>query len=135
MDVETLYKLIEKEGDYKEFEYKGFQCMIHRVPMMKHLCGYVEVTPMMEIPLEIVLENIHSHGGITYKGEMSDKEGFWIGFHCGHFTDIIPEVFKDISHIRHNWEYRDMEYVESILMVMVEEMLFLRRKLLNELRS
>ena len=135
MDVETLYKLIEKEGNYKEFEYKGFQCLILRIPNMLHLCGYVEMTPMMEIPLDAILNELQTHGTITYRGEMPDKDGFWIGFDCAHFMDIIPEIYKQFPEHYGNWEYRDMEYVESILMFMVEQMLFIRRKMNNELRS
>lgn len=137
MDIEELNKLILEEGDRKEFEFEGFQCLIHRVPNMEHLCGYINMKPMMDIHLDDVLNNVETHGGITYQGELEHlgKEGFWIGFDCAHHLDLVPEIFRRTPSYFDEYEYRDMEYVESILKYMVGQMLYLRRRNSNELRS
>lgn len=108
MKTEIL-KLLEIEGDYKEWIYTcknglEFKCIIKRTPHGKHLCGYVLLTKdnkYFEVEYDDI--RIHVHGGLTF----SDfYESVWmVGFDCGHYNDYQP-AYEYSSGV-----YRDMEYV------------------------
>ncbi|MGE5634415.1 MAG: hypothetical protein ACM3VV_04235 [Deltaproteobacteria bacterium] len=112
----AILKLMEKEGDRKEFEYNGYKCLILRNSFTSsgHLNGYVLV-PRGHIlygkdynDIEKKYE-INIHGGLTYSdfghfiGEYfpsfatdinnkeEDKEEYWlIGFDTAHAYDMQP---------------------------------------------
>ena len=75
----------------KQFEYKGFPCVILFMPM-GYRCGYVGLPKENkyygksydDIP-------IGSHCGLTYASRklhaQNDTDKWWIGFDCGHCCD------------------------------------------------
>lgn len=88
----------------KEFEYKGFKCMVF-LTVMGHRCGYVDVKGTSldgKDMFENECEDIYVHGGITWSGTSSrfKNDDWWIGWdyaHCGDGKDIdaVKEAFKD----------------------------------------
>ena len=126
MNDKEILDLIAKEGERKEFTYKNYDCLIRRTPM-KILCGYVKLLKEHKyfgkdydnIPVEV-------HGGITWSGEFQDEEGYYLGFDCGHFNDLIPyEIGRYpsfISDMPSNDVYRTMEYVEQEIKSMIDQM-------------
>lgn len=42
--MSDILKIVEKEGDYLEWDYKDYKCRIIRNKYIKHLCGYVILT-------------------------------------------------------------------------------------------
>lgn len=68
----------------------GLACRAVRSPEMGCWCGYVEVPrdhPWFGLEID-VLPGIDCHGGITFADVIG--EGWWIGFDCGHFMDVMP---------------------------------------------
>jgi len=111
-----IKEIIKKEGDYKEFEYLGYKCVIIRHPDFGYLCGYVGVErshglygiDYTEIPDELGIDLVH--GGLTYSGrahwnETDDR--WYFGFDCGHHEDFCP-FLEDSEGV-----YRTMDYVEG----------------------
>ena len=43
MENNYIKSLVKLEGDKKEFEYRGFRCLVKRHLHLGHLCGYVEI--------------------------------------------------------------------------------------------
>jgi hypothetical protein len=102
MRSKELNELMEKEGNLKEFEYKGMRLTCRRHKGMGHWCGYVEV------PTEAIIDiyGIKVHGGVTFD-DFCDDGKRRIGFDCAHCWDIAP--FHTISYS--GGVYRDLEYV------------------------
>lgn len=135
----------------KEFEYKGYNCII-TFDALGIRCGYVALTPKhkyfetpyWEIP-------VSCHGGLTW-GEhhipdrMEDKSIYYIGFDCGHCFDkpdfnlalkCFPASAKFIkgrqefySKLRRNFKgtIKDQEYVEQELKCLVDQLRKRRNK-------
>lgn len=133
MTREELNAILQKEGNYKAFEYKGYKCRILRMGegmpfehRLFHLCWYVLLTKedkrygkdWAEIPYSV-------HGGITYsshKLHLQQEEGWWrIGFDCAHACDIsLPyQLNSELS----SAVYRTMDYVEEELKRLVDQVL------------
>lgn len=96
MDLEAI---IENEGDFRAFSYKGFDCSIVRSDL-GYLCGYVSVHDSYKSKID----NLDCHGGITYKDD--DR----IGFDCAHSFDYVPRfahIYGDAAEIL---EYRTMDF-------------------------
>ena len=120
-----LSELINKEGNKKEFNYKGFDCCIlrPRAKIMGHLNGYVKLDEGHKYynkDYDDILVEVH--GGLTFSNLMSKgngylPEGFWIGFDCAHFEDLIPMMSNM------DGTYRNMEYVEQEIKNMVDQLL------------
>ena len=34
------------------------------------------------------------HGGVTFAGKIEGKDGWWLGFDCGHLGDLSPGILK-----------------------------------------
>lgn len=116
-----LKEIIEKEGNEKDFQYKGYECHIRRVgvPYMGHLCGYIE------IPTEHILFNMDydeiekkydyelpAHGGLTFSNNVDGA--YWIGFDCNHTGDLAPMYLEEGLQFRSpNDTYKDMGFVEN----------------------
>lgn len=70
----------------KQFEYKGFPCVILFMPT-GYRCGYVGIPKEVKIDID----NIGCHGGITYNSDhlyhQERKDLFWVGFDCAHCFD------------------------------------------------
>ncbi|UQF11345.1 hypothetical protein [Vagococcus lutrae] len=115
---EELAKKITSEGDRKEFQYKGYQCLIKRVSGMGHLCGYVFIPFKHKRYATNSLENdLKVHGGITYCDWL---EGQWaLGFDCAHFGDLVPNF--NYTHTIFN-TYRDMRFVQRELINLVKQL-------------
>ena len=110
-----LMELIEQEGDYKKFNHKGIKCEIKRQETMRHLCGYVYIPQDIQNYTEEDLD-LYAHGGVTYHAV---KDGYVVvGFDCAHGGDLVPEMFFRSGSVL--GKYRDMKYVEEILMNMVD---------------
>jgi hypothetical protein len=139
--MERIDKIIELEGDFLYFKYKGYRCFILR-PQYKyrnepfaniHLCGYVELPKehkysqmdYYEIPVEV-------HCGLSFK---RDSEEFYeiikefyigsteagnsvIGFDCAHFWDLYNPAIS-----LGNGKYRDMVYVKKELKSLVKQLI------------
>lgn len=113
----------QDEPDYEIGEIEGYTYLIDRkLRTGGHLCGYVKI-PFChkvygkgwdEISMEV-------HGGLTYAGEdaptfgaiseqerKSLKDGWWIGFDCAHYKDLLPlSIFYDRVVQRFRTEYPD----------------------------
>lgn len=70
----------------KQFEYKGFPCVILFMPT-GYRCGYVGIPKDVKIDID----SIGCHGGITYNRDylyhQEWKDLRWIGFDCAHCFD------------------------------------------------
>lgn len=150
-EYEELVELIKSEGDERRFKYKGYECVIKRVPEMLHLCGYIKIPKGHALygdkDEEYGLLDIPVHGGVTFNGDLEEDGGFWIGFDCAHAGDLVPmmEFFIEKqnlavdrltgisqrgSYIRED-TYRDMVYVAQNIRDMVD---FIEEKLGNQKR-
>lgn len=107
-----LQELIEREGNGKKFQYKGYNCEIKRIEGTGHLCGYVEIFPqrlsneLLELP----------YGGVTYR-KVNEQGNVVIGFDCAHEFDRLPFVE---GHDDYYYTYCDMSFVEGELKKMVD---------------
>lgn len=128
MEKEDILKIIEEEGNIKEFQYEGFECKILR-PGIKdgaeikeytrfHLCGYVKIPKEHKLYKEEysnIDEDFDVHGGITFSNYIGDD--WYIGFDCAHSCDLSVLAYKNES-----WAiYKDMKFVENELKKLVEQ--------------
>jgi len=134
----VLYE-IQQEGNQKVFYYNGYKCLIRRVMQkgMGYLCGYVGIHPahsLFMLPPKMWPQLVKAHGGINWVGEWPDqKDGIrYIGFDCGHAGDMKPFMFvhyPEISKINDQYLfqeiYRDMNYVTSVIKLMVDQIITL----------
>jgi hypothetical protein len=68
----------------------GLACRAWRHPEIGCWAGYVEVPrghPWFGVDYG-ELPDIRVHGGVTFAGQFA--EGWWLGFDCGHFDDVMP---------------------------------------------
>jgi len=111
--------IMNKNKIEKQFNYKGFDCVIVGTTM-GHRCGYIAVSEPSEQMLEDAYDlDFDVHGGITYGGSSkeypipSETERFWLGFDCAHYNDA-----KDMNLLRElaspeSYQYQvkiDLEY-------------------------
>lgn len=123
----ALKAQIEKEGDYKDFYYRGVRCYIKRqTDGGMFLCGYVELwppSPLYGLAYDAIQDkhDIPAHGGLTFS-EKTDfiaadhHEGFFIGFDCAHADDLLP-AFPSLARLG---TYKTMDYATSNLMAIVD---------------
>lgn len=133
MTREELNTILQKEGNYKAFEYKGYKCRILRMGegmdpeyRLFHLCGYVLLTKEDRcygkeydtIPYTV-------HGGFTYSSHRlhNQPEEWWrIGFDCSHAGDLSGNYQLDKEYIFWtNSTYKTMEFVENELRQLVDQ--------------
>lgn len=90
-----------EEPDLIEFEHTGFECRVQRIFHREnskilfggHLCGYICVNeghPWHGLIAKELSPEASVHGGITYAAQ--NKDGYWIGFDCAHFRDLLPSM-------------------------------------------
>jgi hypothetical protein len=128
----------ENEPNFLEFidDSTGYKCFIIRNADFGFLCGYVQ------IPREHKLYNeswhkiakskeIIVHGGVTYANndiiqltkKINESKKYYIGFDCGHETDIKPYytetqnalldlLIKEFNYTKKP-KYRNIEYVTN----------------------
>lgn len=73
-------------------------CRLQRSDITGTWAGYVEVTinPRPTDPIPIDIDTLRVHGGITYCELIGGPiRAWWIGFDCGHATDIQPAMMAD----------------------------------------
>lgn len=134
MNLVELYAIPEweREPDIKEFEYKGYQCLIKRIPTMLFLCGYAAIPNFIEGREDFLIDNLCPHGGVTLSEypdgdylpllNSSGERLYWIGFDCGHSCDMIPGL--DIRMVfKSEAKYRNMTYVEQEIKEMVNQII------------
>lgn len=121
-----LREIIEREGNEKDFRYRGYECHIRRVgvPYMGHLCGYIEIPPEHEL-FAMNYDRIEKkydyelpvHGGLTFSGYVFNDDvnsSYWIGFDCAHSGDLAPMYLEEGLQFRlPNDTYKDMSFVEN----------------------
>lgn len=80
-----------------------------------HHCGYVEIPQHLK-GVDLELENIDVHGGITHQGELAWTEGkSVVGYDCAHYCDATkcPQELIDAGmehlHTSHG-TWRDVEF-------------------------
>lgn len=111
----------EQEPNHKEFQYKGYDCEIKRIPNMGHLCGYVIVSINNKLfgeddGADSLCMNLDVHGGITYGAP--EPDGRWkIGFDCAHLGDYQPNTDYHFE----GDTYKDMEFVTHQIKELVEQ--------------
>lgn len=105
----------------KEFQYKGYDCMILSPVHLGVNNGYVKIPEGH--PLhgkgdgEEEVDNLEVHGGITFGGSWDDEDGpWWIGFDCAHFGDLVPKISYS------NGIFRDEEYVTKEIERLVDQL-------------
>ncbi len=84
----------------------GLRCAILRSDVSGALCGYVEIDhPSLCRPIRELEElDFDVHGGVTYAGLRFEEEGetgWWIGFDCGHFGDVMPAIVARLRSLGH----------------------------------
>ena len=132
MTREELNTILQKEGNYKAFEYKGYKCRILRMGegmdpeyRLFYLCGYVLLTEKDKYyGKDADTIPYHAHGGLNYSSHRlhNQPEEWWrIGFDCGHACDIsLPyQLNSGLS----SAVYRTMDYVEDELKQLVDQIL------------
>ena len=105
----------DNEPDAKDWEHSGYNCAIRRNDSGSW-CGYVEV-PKTSILFgkneeEVYEFNFEIHGGLTYVGSWSE-DGWWLGFDCAHYKDLIPIMRKYSDVVFEGFIYRDIDYAIS----------------------
>jgi hypothetical protein len=112
----------QTEPDRVEFEHSGLPCLLVRGPL-GGWCGYAAVppghplhgTPYNDVDVEV-------HGGLTYADRCQGHichvpkpgepdEVWWLGFDCGHYTDLLPGMTK--YNFNQDGTYRDVDYVRA----------------------
>lgn len=132
MLLKKLNKIIENEGNLKEFKYKGYQCCIVRGPLGA-LNGYVALEKddsLYGVKYDDI--EVDVHGGLSLSEYFSNEKNIylklpkccedkWIlGFDTAHANDLAP-VHKQLGFATTNGIYRTMDYVEAELKKLVEQ--------------
>lgn len=121
-------QIIKKEGNRREFSYRGYDAIILRIrpEISGHLCGYVRMRgELSDIHYDdLNRRGIEVHGGLTFSGNMDGEKGFWIGFDCAHSGDLSPAYDSDYIEMfsEHGYTYKDMDYVEKELMHLIDQL-------------
>jgi len=142
------------EPDLVSFLSYGLECRIIRHPTLLSLCGYVRVPATNHFfgkhYNDPSLESVCVHGGLTFAGNSLPEEptkpgeyeahggfdmanrGWWFGFDCGHYLDIVPglEVY---THFRRfvprsaslpEATYKPIEYVTEHCELLASQLAF-----------
>lgn len=145
---------VEEADDVLYFD-RGFRCLAHRVGIWEgpnkdhlfggHLCGYIMIPeghPWHGKHYDTI--ECEVHGGLTFSEEIEYKDlikmpfkvtGYWIGFDCAHYNDIIPSSKllheKMAQELRANFPtarssifeptYKNIEFVKGEIKRMVDQ--------------
>ena len=99
-----------------------------------HWCGYVGVSKSHSLyEIEDSMDNYELfptvHGGITFTSHSPSKDNcvglpnanlWWIGFDCGHYGDMSPNVLLPSS--LSQGTYRDIDYVVSEILSLIDQL-------------
>lgn len=99
--------------------------------MLGILCGYIGVSDKHPWALSKDLrDEIEVHGGVTYcepylctlKGQVGLRDTIWIGFDCGHCTDIVPaSVGFLLLLLLPGQTYKNIDFVKKELKQLVKQ--------------
>lgn len=116
----------DNERNFYEFKFEELDCLILRMPKMGHLCGYVKLPrqhPFYDNWNDWI--DIDVHGGITYAQFTSEDDfiykfmpettDYWLGFDCGHSTDISPGIDSTVLREKYGITYKNVEFVKKQL--------------------
>lgn len=65
----------------------GFRCGYVQIP--PHHVFYNNDVPTDEGYITYIIDNLDVHGGVTFSGNRTGEDGYFIGFDCGHVGDAI----------------------------------------------
>lgn len=101
----------------KDFQHDGYHCLIFEMPVMRHLCGYVEI-PKDHVcsGKEYDAIDFNVHGGLTFGGTLEDLDGYFLGFDCAHYGDLVPGMAYQTG------VYRDEDFVTEELKKLVGQL-------------
>lgn len=134
MTNEELRRIMKQEGNFHEFQYKGYEGFALRTDM-GHWCGYINLPrshPWYGKDYDSI--NAIVHGGLTYGRDSLPRhdeiETDWvIGFDCAHWDDLIPMLaFRGIRH----GVYRTIKYVTNEIKGLIEQAVVAERKIVCE---
>lgn len=77
-----------------------------KTPVIAAVCQTKENLDAGKVSLELLLE---VHGGVTYADKWKGRDGWWLGFDCGHCDDYQPHF--DSLFVNVYSRYRTLEYV------------------------
>ena len=139
--IEIAGEPVVKDGYVIEkiFTYKGYKCVV-ALMHLGHRCGYVALPKDSEYYGEKYdYIDLDCHGGLTYSdfGYPLDDGNYYIGFDCAHYgdgkdLDALRKYFPNNKSIEmyaemesmfgHDEEIRDIEYVKSELINLVDQL-------------
>ena len=109
------------DGEPDELDFLtlvGLPAAVRRPNELKHLCGYVQVPvghPFHGAGYDDCQPPCSVHGGLTYADPLRYKDGWWLGFDCGHAGDLSPGYLDHphLSRLAHSGTYRTIAYVRQ----------------------
>ena len=107
-------------------EAHGMTYLILQHPGMGHLCGYVlipEGHPLHSTTVSGDYDTpcVDVYGGLTWAGQLPNREGVWLGFDCAHCDDLVPAMaangmtFPDAT-------FKDPEFVRGELFHLIDQL-------------
>jgi len=116
----------------KDFQYKGYRCIILWQGEMGHFCGYV-VLPKDSGYREYGADDLVAHGGITFQGEPNNwpflKGEYLIGFDCAHAGDKMYPHYQRVPLLgkfpllqMKDVTFRNIPYVEQEIRDLVDQL-------------
>jgi len=131
----------QNEPDELAFTYNGHRCLILRNHSVGNLCGYVCIEPgEYGYGKSYSALDVSVHGGLTFGGypkgwidfpplPESAGEPWVVGFDCAHLHDLCPGM--DTNSFLPGI-YRDLDYVKSELMQLVDQLITLDQNKENQ---
>lgn len=108
----------------EKFVYEDYRCEVWQHPNLGYFCGYVMIpkdNKLFKVDYtDDKFPNLSIHGGITFSD--CDEDGnWWIGFDCGHFSDLVPGLLDNVS--SENASYKGLAYVKRQLMGLIDQVM------------
>lgn len=96
----------------KRWNYKGKDCLVLRMPLLRHYCIYVETNLKIGYGQHDELSPcscIDVHGGITYAGTLSIEgaKPWYFGADFAHFNDCVEGL--EYGQEGHVWTLEEVE--------------------------
>ena len=118
----------DNEPDYLEFKHADLLCVIKRMPLSGHLCGYVGVTKehrYFKKSYRSIDDHIYCLGGLTFAGKVTNEKKeehpniHFFGFACDHLDDIAP---KRANSYNSDATYKDIDFVTQECIDLAEQL-------------
>lgn len=140
MNSEDVIKILEKEPFFRMYECNKFTCVIARHSSLFHYCGYVALPKGHKFYGKEGEEiDIEVHGGISYSDYGLKHligsvffDYWWIGFDCGHFGDLLPNIHMPLLN---GSEYRDFEFVKNEIQKMCDQLILSKEEKENLIKK